>query len=239
MWQNFIGELSRTVNEIVGGVARFLPRFLEMLLLVVVGWVIAFVLAAIVRSVLRIVRFDKLSEHTGTAQLLRRAALPSPTEMLARFVFWVAWIGFILVAVSVLPVPWLWPHISEFFAFLPRLVAAVFIVFFGLLAANFFSRSALLSGVNADLPSPRLISHTLRTMMILFVISMAFEVVGIASRTVLIAFALAFGALMLGLAIAFGLGGKDLARKYLERRFARDQFPREHSREREDELSPL
>ncbi len=239
MWQNFIGELSRTVNEIVGGVARFLPRFLEMLLLVVVGWVIAFVLAAIVRSVLRIVRFDKLSEHTGTAQLLRRAALPSPTEMLARFVFWVAWIGFILVAVSVLPVPWLWPHISEFFAFLPRLVAAVFIVFFGLLAANFFSRSALLSGVNADLPSPRLISHTLRTMMILFVISMAFEVVGIASRTVLIAFALAFGALMLGLAIAFGLGGKDLARKYLERRFARDQFPSEHSREREDELSPL
>src|SRR5581483_6720062 len=101
MWQNFIGELSRTVNEIVGGVARFLPRFLEMVLLVVVGWVIAFVLAAIVRSVLRIVRFDKLSEHTGTAQLLRRAALPSPTEMLARFVFWVAWIGFILVAVSV------------------------------------------------------------------------------------------------------------------------------------------
>src|SRR5581483_3682392 len=239
MWQNFIGELSRTVNEIVGGVARFLPRFLEMLLLVVVGWVIAFVLAAIVRSVLRIVRFDKLSEHTGTAQLLRRAALPSPTEMLARFVFWVAWIGFILVAVSVLPVPWLWPHISEFFAFLPHLVAAVFIVFFDLLAANFFSRSALLSDVNTDLPSPRLISHTLRTMMILFVISMAFEVVGIASRTVLIAFALAFGALMLGLAIAFGLGGKDLAKKYLERRFARDQFPSEHSREREDELSPL
>lgn len=239
MWQSFIGELTRTVNEIVSSFARFLPRFFEMLLLVVVGWVIAFVLRIAVRSVLRIARFDKLSEHTGAAQLLRRTALPSPTEMLARFVFWVAWLGFILVGISVLPVPWLGPHISNFFGFLPRLFAAFFILFFGLLAATFFSRAALLSGVNADLPSPRLISQTLRTMMILFVISMAFEEIGIGSRTVLIAFSLAFGALMLGLAIAFGLGGKDLARRYLENRFRRDNYPEEPSREREDELSPL
>lgn len=239
MWQNFIQELTLTMNEIMRSFARFLPRFVEMLLMVIVGGIIAYVLRAIVRSVLRIARFDKLSEHTGAAHLLRKAALPSPSEMLARFVFWVAWVGFILVGVSVLPVPWLWPHISNFFAFLPRLVVAIFILFFGLLGATFFSRAALLGGVNADMPSPRLISQTLRTMMILFVISMAFEVLGIATRTVLIAFALTFGALMLGLAIAFGLGGKDLARKYLERRFARDQYPEEPSREREDELSPL
>ncbi|HZQ18731.1 MAG TPA: hypothetical protein VFA90_08420 [Terriglobales bacterium] len=239
MWQNFIGELTRTMDEILRSFGRFLPRFIEMLLMVIVGGLIAWILSALVRSVLRIARFDKLSEHTGAAHLLRRAALPSPTEMLARFVFWVAWVGFILVGVSVLPVPWLWPHISDFFEFLPKLFAAFLILFFGLLAATFFSRSALISGVNADLPSPRLISQTLRTMMILFVLSMAFEVVGIAPRTVLVAFGLAFGALMLGLAIAFGLGGKDLARKYLERRFARDQFPEEPTREREDELSPL
>jgi hypothetical protein len=76
-------------------------------------------------------------------------------------------------------------------------------------------------------------------MMILFVISMTFEVIGIGSRTVLIAFTLAFGALMLGLAIAFGLGGKELARRYMEKRFARDRYPEEPNREREDELSPL
>jgi hypothetical protein len=68
---------------------------------------------------------------------------------------------------------------------------------------------------------------------------MAFEEIGIGSRTVIIAFTLVFGSLMLGLALAFGLGGKDLARKYLERRFAREQEPGEPSREKEDELSPL
>jgi hypothetical protein len=239
MWQKFIEELSRTMEEILRSFARFLPRFLEMLAIVVVGWVIAFLLRALVRSILKLTRFDKLSEHTGAAHLMRGAALPPPTELLSRFVFWVAWFGFSLAGVSVLGIVGIEPHISNFFGFLPRVFAAMFILFFGLLAASFFSRAALLGGVNADLPSPRLVSLALRTMMILFVLSMAFEEIGIGSKTVLVAFTLTFGALMLGLALAFGLGGKDLARKYLERRFARESSPEEPSREHEDELSPL
>jgi hypothetical protein len=50
----------------------------------------------------------------------------------------------------------------------------------------------------------------------------------------LVAFGIAFGALMLGLAIAFGIGGRDLAQSFLEKRFVR---PRKE--ENEDELSPL
>jgi hypothetical protein len=203
-----------------------------------VGWIIAFVLRAVVRSILRITRFDKLSEHTGAAQLLRGAALPSPTEMLSRFVFWMAWVGFILVGISVLGIVGIDEQLSSFLGFLPRLFAAFFILFFGLLAASFFSRAALLGGVNADLPSPRLVSLTLRTVMILLVVSAAFEEIGIGSRTVFMTFTLTFGALMLGLALAFGLGGKDLARRYLEKRFTRDQVT-EHGKEKEDELSPL
>src|SRR5437588_7429757 len=156
--------------------------------------------------------------------------------MVSRFVFWVAWLGFILIGINALGIVGLEEHVSSFFGFLPRLFAGLFILFFGLLAASFFSRAALLSGVNAQLPSPRLISWAVRTMIILFVVSMAFEEIGVGSRTVIVAFTLTFGSLMLGLALAFGLGGKDLARRYLERRFARE---RDENREREDELSPL
>src|SRR6266496_326105 len=219
MWQNFVREMTRAVNEIVSGVARFLPRFLEMLVIVLVGWVIAFLLRALIRSVLKLTRFDKLSEHTGATELLRGAALPSLTELVSRFMFWLAWLGFILLGISVLGVAGFEEHVATFFAFLPRLVVSLFILFFGLLAASFFSRAVLLGAVNADLPSPRIISWAVRTMSILFVVSMT------------------FGALMLGLALAFGLGGKDLARRYLEKRFARESH--EQPREREDELSPL
>ncbi len=237
MWQNFVREMTRAVNEIVSGVARFLPRFLEMLVIVLVGWVIAFLLRALIRSVLKLTRFDKLSEHTGATELLRGAALPSLTELVSRFMFWLAWLGFILLGISVLGVAGFEEHVATFFAFLPRLVVSLFILFFGLLAASFFSRAVLLGAVNADLPSPRIISWAVRTMIILFVVSMAFEELSISSNTVIAAFAMTFGALMLGLALAFGLGGKDLARRYLEKRFARESH--EQPREREDELSPL
>jgi len=234
MWENFIRELARTMNEIVGSLGRFLPRFLEMLIIVVVGWVIAFVLKAVFRSLLKITRFDKLSEHTGATQLLRGAALPTLSELVSRFVFWTAWLGFILLGIEVLGVAGIEEHVANFFGFLPRLFAALLILFFGFLAASFFSRAALLAAVNADLPSPRLIGSTIRTVITILAACMAFEELGLAEHTVLVAFAIVFGSLMLGLALAFGLGGRDLARRFLERRFAH-----ERKEEREDELSPL
>jgi hypothetical protein len=92
----------------------------------------------------------------------------------------------------------------------------------------------LLAAVNADLPSPRLISSTIRTIIIVFSVSVGFEELGLGERTIVVAFSIVFGALMLGLALAFGIGGQDLARRYLERRFMH-----ERREEKEDELSPL
>lgn len=234
MWDKFVLELTQGTQEIIRNVAQFLPRLMVTLIIVVIGGLVAWVLKAIVRSILRLAKFDRISEDTGASQFLRRTALPSSTELLSRFVFWVAWIGFILLGVSVLDIVGLQPHISRLFGYLPRLLAATFLTFFGLLAAGFFSRAALLAAVNAGSPSPRLISSTIRTLITVLTVSMAFEELGLAERTVLVAFGLIFGALLFGLALAFGLGGQDLARRFLERRFAHDT-----REEHEDELSPL
>ena len=189
-----------------------------MLIIAFVGWVIAYLLKVLVRSILRLTKFSKLSENAGATQLLNQAALPSSTELLSRFVFWVAWVGFILLGVSVLGIVGLQEYISRFFLFLPRLFVALVILFFGLLAASFFSRAALLAAVNANFRSSRLLSISIRVIISIFALSMVFEVLGVAEQTMLIAFGTAFGAVMLGLAIAFGIGGKDLAREFLEKR---------------------
>ena len=230
MWERFFSEMTKETLEILRSVAQFLPRLMITLIIVLIGWVIAYVLRYLLRSILRLAKFDRLSEDAGASQFLKKAALPSTTELLSRFVFWVAWIGFILIGVSVLGIVGLQEHIGRFFGFLPRLFAALFVFFFGLLAASFFSRAALLASVNADLPSPRLIAATVRTVIVIFSVSVGFEELGIGEHTILVAFTIVFGALMLGLALAFGLGGRDLARRYLMH---------EHKEEREDELSPL
>jgi hypothetical protein len=229
-----ISELTQAVHELARGFAHFLPRLIVMLIVAFVGWVIAYVAKAILRSILRLIKFDKLSENTGASQLLSKASLPSATEMLSRFVFWVAWLGFILLGVSVLGIFGLQEQIARFFIFLPRLFVAMFLMFFGLLAASFFSRATLLAAVNANVPSARVLSLAVRSIIIVFVLSIVFEELGLAQQTMLVAFGIAFGALMLGLAIAFGLGGKDLARHFLEEKFVRG-----NKEENEDELSPL
>ena len=66
---------------------------------------------------------------------------------------------------------------------------------------------------------------------------MVFEVLGVAKETMLITFGTAFGAIMLSLAIAFGIGGKDVAREFLEKRLVSRK--REEKEDKEDELSPL
>ena len=234
MREMIISELMQALHQLARAFAHFLPRLIVMLILVFVGWVIAAVIRGLLRSILRLIKFDKLSQNAGASQLLTKAALPSATEVLSRFAFWVAWLGFILLGVSVLGIMGLQEQVARFFIFLPRLFVAMFIMFFGLLAASFFSRAALLAAVNANVPSPRLLSLALRSVIIVFVLSIAFEELGLAEQTMLVAFGIGFGALMLGLAIAFGMGGRDLARRFLEKRFVRGRKD-----ENDDELSPL
>jgi hypothetical protein len=229
-----VGELTQAAHEIFRDFAHLLPRLIVMLVIVFIGWLMAYILGAILRSILRLAKFDKLSERAGASQLLNQAALPSPTELVSRFVFWIAWIGFIMLGVSVLGIGGLQEHVERFFLFIPRLFVSLLILFFGLLIASFFSRAILLASVNANFPSPRLLSISARTIIVIFVLSMVFEELGVADQTVLLAFGIAFGAVMLGLAIAFGIGGKDLAQQFLENRFQRDR-----KMEKEDEPSPL
>jgi hypothetical protein len=235
MREMIVNELTQAVQELARGFARFLPRLIVFVIIVFAGWVIAYLLRILARSILRLIKFDRLSENAGASQLLARAALPPSSELLSRFVFWVAWLGFILLGISVLGIFGLQEQISRFFLFVPRLFAALLIMFFGLLAASFFSRAALLAAVNSNLPSPRMLSISVRAIIIVFVISMVFEELGIAEQTVLVAFGIAFGAVMLGIAIAFGIGGKDLAQRFLESRLVHH----EEDGKNEDELSPL
>jgi len=234
MKEIIISELTQALQDLARGFAHYLPRIAVMLIIAFIGWVIAYLLKLIVRNILRLSRFSKLSENAGASELLHQAALPSTTELASRFTFWVAWVGFILLGISVLGIVGLEDYTSRFFLFLPRLFVAIVILFFGSLASSFFSRAALLAAVNANFRSARLLSLAVRIIISVFVLSMVFEVLGVAEETLLIAFGTGFGALMLALAIAFGLGGKDLAKEFLEKKFATSR-----REEKEDELSPL
>jgi small-conductance mechanosensitive channel len=217
MKETILRGLQQAYGNLVQMVADFLPRFLVMLIIIVLGFVVAFVFKYLLRAVLGLTKLDRVSEEAGASRILRIAHLPSMTILLSRSIFWVTWLAFILIGFSVLGVAGLQGQISRLFQFLPEVFIAILILFLGVMVANFLSRTALLAAVNAGYPAPRLLSWSIRFVIWILAISMTLEELGVAKETVISAFSIIFGALMLGLAIAFGLGGQDLARKALER----------------------
>jgi small-conductance mechanosensitive channel len=217
MRQNILESLEQAYSNLVHMLADFLPRFLVMFIIIVLGLLVAFVLKYILRAVLGLTKLDRVSDEAGASRILRIAHLPSMTVLLSRSIFWLTWFGFILIGLGVLGVPSLQEQISRLFQFLPEVFVGILILFVGLMTANFLSRTTLLAAVNAGYPSPRILSWSIRFVIWILAISMTLEELGVARQTVISAFSIIFGAVMLGLAIAFGLGGQDLARKALEK----------------------
>jgi small-conductance mechanosensitive channel len=233
MRETILQGLVEVYSKLGRMIAEFLPRFLVMLIIILIGLLVAFVLKRILRAVLRLTKLDRVSEESGATSVLRMAHLRSMTELLSRSIFWVTWFGFILVGLSVLDIASLQEQISRLFRFLPEVFVAILIMFLGVAIANFLSRTALLAAVNAGHASAKILSWSIRFVIWILAITMTLEELGLARQTVISAFSIVFGATMLGLAIAFGLGGQDLARKSLERYFG------DTKKEKEKEPPPL
>lgn len=235
MGKLILDTLSQTLGNFFNALAMFLPRVLSMVAVIVAGFLIALVLKLIVRRIFGIASFRKYCDSAGLTQMMRKAALPPPVEFLGQLIFWVVWIVFIVLGVDALGIGALREQISRFFLFLPQIFVAMVVLFIGLLIANFFSRATLLAAANANYPSARLLATLVRLLIIIFFVTMALEQIGLGRRVVLIAFSIAFGAVMMGTAIAFGLGGRDVARRFLERQFTDKEEPTE----KDEEISPL
>jgi hypothetical protein len=226
MKELIVQGLEQAYWNLVHMVAEFLPRLVVMLVIVLAGVIAAFLLKFLVRAVLRLTKLDRLSEQAGASRVLRMAALPSISELVSRSIFWVTILGFFLVGMSVLGIAGLQEQISRLFELLPEIVVAILIIFLGLLVANFLSRAVLLAAVNAGYRSAKLLSWAVRFVTWILAISMALEVIGVARQTVIAAFSIIFGALMLALAIAFGFGGQDLAKRFLEKQLSEQAEPK-------------
>jgi small-conductance mechanosensitive channel len=197
--------------------ADFLPRFVVMLIILVLGLLVALALKYMLQVILHFTNLSRGSEKVGASRVLRSVHLPAMAVLLSRSIFWVIWFGFLLIGLSALGLAGFSGQISRIFQYLPQLFAGILVLFLGLMTANFLSRTALLAAVNAGHPAANMFSSLTRYLIWILTISMTLEELGVAGRTVISAFSVLFGALMLGLAIAFGLGGQDMARKSLEK----------------------
>ena len=231
MIQEIANALIESWRNFASAFVLFVPRFVAATIIFAGGFFVALLVRRGIQRLLSGLGVDRLSMRVGASDLLRQADMPTAEALIAKIVFWIVWIGFIVSAVDTLQFEPFQGLVQEFFRFVPRFLLALLVLALGFLVGNFLWRATLLASVNAGLPGARVLSGALRVLVIAIGVVMALDQLGLATAVVLTAFAITFGALMLGLAIAFGMGGRDAARHLIEQQL-------QAKRERDADAAP-
>ena len=231
MIQEIADALVQSWNNFAEAFVLFVPRLVAAAIIFGAGFIVAVLVRRVTQRALAWLQFDRLTLRSGATEMLRAADLPTAEVLIAKILFWIVLLGFTVSAVDTLQFGPFQGLMQEFFRFVPRFLVALLVLSLGLLVSNFLWRASLLASVNAGLPGARLLAGVLRVLVMAIGVVMALEQIGLATAVVLTAFAITFGALMLGLAIAFGLGGRDAAKTLLEEQLRA-------KREREADAAP-
>jgi hypothetical protein len=204
-----------------------IPGLLVLLTLLLVGFLLAWLSRVVVSRVGRAIGVDRLFERWGVAPSLRRSGiLRLPSDVLGLVCFWAIFIVFASVGIDGLALPGGPPGSTALLiAFLPPLLAAALILLVGWLVANFLSQGVLIAAVNARVPEARLLARGVHWGVLLFAAATALTHLGIGKEMVLVAFGITLGGVVFAAALAFGLGGRGIARHILERRLRREAPP--------------
>lgn len=189
-----------------------------MLVIVVLGIVLAWVIRASLVKFLTAIKFDSWSDRMGFTTLMRKGSLwAKPSVTLGAIIFWLLIIVTLMIGLSALKVAATNHLVEQFFSYLPRAFSAAITLIIGYVFAGFISRGVLITAVNSGFHYAKLLAESIRTLLVVLILAMAMEQLQIAPNIVLVAFSIVFGGIVIALAIAFGVGGIDLAKRVIER----------------------
>ena len=222
-WRDLVLTAMHNMSVTLGTV---LPSILAMLTLVALGALLGWLAGALVARLAHALDLDQRSRTWGVTSALTRAGIYRPPSQVLRLVaFWGIFVIFATMGIDALAIPGAPGATSRLLSVLPRLLSALLILVVGWLAANFLGQAMLITAVHAGIVQARLLARTTRSRVLLFAVATALVVIGIGRDMVLIAFGVLFGGLVQALALAFGLGGRHLAREILERGRRREREP--------------
>jgi hypothetical protein len=210
----FLESLSRVLHAL----ARILPGLLAMLLIVAATLAIAVGLKIFVRRSLERLAVDRRLREWGLAAPAAQGRI-DPSRLVARVVAWTVVAFGVLAGLSALDVATTNVLALRALELLPRLLVSLAVFALGLAVSRAMERSVLIGAVNMGFQSARLLGVAVRWLIVIFAVAVALDNAGIAGRVVPIAFATLFGGIVLALALAVGLGARDLVARSLSRHF--------------------
>ncbi len=204
------------LQDALSTLLSYIPQLIGAIVILIVGYIVAKALQAIVGKVLEGIGFDRWMERGGIKQFFDRADTQhTPHSILGKLVFWFVFIIAITMAADALGIPQVSAVLAQLIAYIPNIIAAILILILAALLANFLSsivRGATGSGILASVA---------RYAIIVYAVFAALTQLGVAVELTAPTFLIVLGAVALAAAIAFGIGGREVAREILEKAYSR------------------
>lgn len=220
-----IETLRITLTNIVANTLNYLPRLLTALLILLLGWLLARIIAALVKRLAVRIDLDGILARTGISEGLKKAEIKrSGDELVGMLIFWTIFLNFLLISMESLGLTAAVEPMRNLIGLLPRLLAALATLIIGILIAQFLGRAAQAAMASMGVEFHEQIGGGVNMLLIVMVVIVVLEQLGIDATILTTIFTNVLTIVVAGVALAFGLGGREVARNVLAGFYAREQF---------------
>ena len=202
----------------VAQASAWLPRLLLALVVLLVGWLAAKAVRFAVVRALRAANLHVVTERAGIDHFLAQGgSSQGAVGIFGTIAWWLVILGALVIASNTLGLDYVGNLLTSVILFLPRLLVALVIIVLGAYFARFLGSAVTGYCRSIGVPDAALLGRLASSAILVFVVLIALDQVGIGGDIVRQSFLVILAALVLALALAFGLGGRERAAELLDR----------------------
>jgi hypothetical protein len=213
MWQVVLLEPAKAV---LAQISEFLMKVLLVIFILLIGWLISKLVRSVVTKGLRVLKLDDLSDRIELDTLLAKGGIKySLSELIGNICYWLALLVTFVVVINSIGLTVAAELLQKVVLFVPHIIAAIFILILGLFVATLLRNIVRTAATNAGLSQVNLLSKLVEVLVLIFVVIIALNQLMIDVKVIEMAINIVLASAGLALALAFGLGCKDIAAKFL------------------------
>jgi len=210
-WQVVLLEPARTVLAQIG---QFLVSILLVIVILIIGWIISKVIKVVVTKGLRALKLDELSDRIELETVLEKGGIGySISELIGIICYWLGILVTFMVAINAIGLTIAADLLNRVVLYIPNVIAAIFILILGMFAATVLKNIVVTAANNSGVAHGKLLGKIIEIIIVAFAVFVGLEQLQVGTNITQLIIGIALGSMGLGLALAFGLGCKDIIGK--------------------------
>lgn len=210
--------VSSSLINLWTGFINFLPNLIGAIVIFVVGWIISVALGKLVARILKVVKVDQGFERLGLKKGFKKAGVEfNIAKIGGGTVKWFFIIVFLMAATDILGLVKVTDFLVKVLLYIPNIIVAVIILAVAVLLADVLRKLVFGVAKGGGFKSARFLGAVTKWAVLIFAFLAVLVQLGIAKSLIQTLFTAFVAMVAIAGGLAFGLGGKDLARDTLEK----------------------